>query len=265
MGLGRGEGSDEAREEARRAPLLVACAHGTRNDAGRRAITRLVEAVARRAPEVVAAYVDVQTPTPEAALAAAPGRAAVLVPLLLSRGYHVEVDLARAARDARAPTVVAAPLGPDDLLLPPLRRRLADALGAAGQEAQVVPYEDTDVLLVAAGSSRAAGAQDVAIMAQRFGAALGRRVEAAYLAAGTPRLGDLVAAGRAAGRRAVAVSFLLAPGHFQDRLAAAGADVATPPLLDPDAEPATELVDLVLRRYAAGRDRLDRLGRPGRA
>ena len=75
---------------------------------------------------MVAAYVDVQAPSPEAALAVLPDGSAVLVPLLLSTGYHVQVDLSRAAESARVPTVVAAALGPDDRLVRLLADRLRD-------------------------------------------------------------------------------------------------------------------------------------------
>jgi sirohydrochlorin ferrochelatase len=241
------------------APVLVACAHGTRDPRGRRAVEvfvdavrRAVDAVRREAGwlpagsggaevEVYAAYVDVQDPTPAQVLAAVSGCPAVLVPVLLSTGYHVQVDLPRAARQAAGPTVVAAPLGPDDRLA----RLVADGCARLGVE------PGDDVRLVAAGSSRPAGLADVAEMARRLAAARGDAVRPAYLSAGEPRLADVVAANRAEGRRTVAASYLLAPGFFQDRLEAAGAEVATGPLLDPDAEPPADLVAIVLDRYRA--------------
>jgi sirohydrochlorin ferrochelatase len=54
---------------------------------------------------------------------------------------------------------------------------------------------------------------------------------------------DAVAAARAAGaERVVVAAYLLAPGHFADRLAAAGADAVTAPLL-PDDRVAAVLLD----------------------
>ena len=108
------------------APVLVAVAHGTSSAAGRSAIGGLVAAVAARRPDLTvrAAFVDVQPPGPATVLSslddAAPAR---LVPLLLSAGYHVYVDLAEAA--AAVPgTTVAPALGPDDRLAGLLLRRL---------------------------------------------------------------------------------------------------------------------------------------------
>ena len=63
-------------------------------------------------------------------------------------------------------------------------------------------------------------------------------------------LDDLVAQLRAErpGRRIVVASYLLAPGHFHDRVLASGADDVTDPLLD-DGPPDRRLVELVVRRY----------------
>lgn len=247
------------------APVLVACAHGTGNARGARAIEALVASVARRAGvPVCAAYVDVQNPSPQEALAAI-GAPAVLVPVLLSAGYHVQVDLGRAARGAESPTVVADPMGPDDRLLAPLLLRLSEqapqaaaaraGAGVVGSGGSAAAGID-DVRLVAAGSSRARSAADVAEMARRLGRALGRDVREAYLSADEPLLTAVVAANRAVGRRTVAVSYLLAPGHFQDRLEACGADVVTAPLLAPDAEAPGELVEVLLARYVEAAARL---------
>lgn len=267
-------------------PVLIACAHGTRDPAGRRAVERLVAALGEGA-DVIAAYVDVQRPTPQEALAAAGGRPAVLLPLLLSAGYHVEVDLARAARQAGGACVVADPLGPHPLLVPPLVASLAAsptahlttalraATGPAGRpgaaagtppappDAPLAPSDD-DIRLVAAGSSRPTGGRDVAAMAGLLAADLGRPVRPAYLSAADPLLRDVVAADRSAGRRTIAVSYLLAPGFFQRRLAAAGASAHTTALLHPDAEPPAQLVELARLRYGDAARRLSRAATPRR-
>jgi sirohydrochlorin ferrochelatase len=58
-----------------------------------------------------------------------------------------------------------------------------------------------------------------------------------------PAVPDAVAAARAAGAaRVVVAAYLLAPGHFADKLAAAGADAVTAPLL-PDDRVAAVLLD----------------------
>ena len=91
------------------APVLVAVAHGTSSPAGRSAIGSLVAAVAARRPDLTvrAAFVDVQPPGPAAVLSSldetVPAR---LVPLLLSAGYHVYVDLAEATQEQAGEPVV---------------------------------------------------------------------------------------------------------------------------------------------------------------
>jgi sirohydrochlorin ferrochelatase len=106
---------------------LHAVAHGTRSAAGQQQIRALAAEVASRRPglDVRLSYVDVQRP--RIADAITPG--SVVVPLLLSTGYHVRVDIARAAAGNAA---VAPPLGPDPVLTAGLRRRIppCDALVA---------------------------------------------------------------------------------------------------------------------------------------
>ena len=128
------------RSHARGGPLrgghvLVACAHGTRNATGRRLIAELALTARRLRPglETTAAFVDVQPPTVVDVVAgpAAEGRAAVVVPLLLSGGYHVHVDIAGAVA-AHPGAVAARPLGPDERLVEVLADRLLEAGGRTG-------------------------------------------------------------------------------------------------------------------------------------
>src|SRR5450759_2572129 len=85
------------------APILIGCAHGTRDPAGRAVVRGLLDDIraARPGLDVRAAFVDVQTPEIDEVVAGVPdGRGAVVVPLLLSAGFHVQVDIARAIRPA---------------------------------------------------------------------------------------------------------------------------------------------------------------------
>ena len=223
------------------APVLVAVAHGTSSAAGRSAIGGLVAAVAARRPDLTVrvAFVDVQPPGPGAVLSslddAAPAR---LVPLLLSAGYHVYVDLTGAA--AAVPgTTVAPALGPDDRLAGLLLRRLE----AAGLR------DDDVVVLGAAGSSQASAVRDCEQVAAALGRLIRRRVITGYLSAAEPKLADAVAAQRLPGRRVVVATYLLAPGFFADLAARSGADIVTPPLLLPHEPAPAELVDVVVERY----------------
>src|SRR4051794_41915457 len=100
-------------------PVLVACAHGTRNPTGRRLIAELALAARALRPglQTTAAFVDVQPPTVVDVVRglADAGTPAVVVPLLLSGGDHVPRDIAGAGADpphARA----GPPLGPDPRL-----------------------------------------------------------------------------------------------------------------------------------------------------
>lgn len=225
------------------AAALVAASHGTSDPAGQRAVASLVAAIADRAGDldVREAFVDVQTPDVPEVLAGILDRPVVVVPLLLSAGYHVRVDLARAAKAAANDSVVVAgALGPDAGLVSILERRVAE-----------VPLDVDDVLvLAAAGSSDQRAAEDCRQVAAALAERLGRAVEAAFISASEPELKSAVAAARDAGAaRVVVVTYLLAPGYFADLAAAAGGDVTTPPLLTDGAPVPEELVDIVLERY----------------
>jgi sirohydrochlorin ferrochelatase len=68
-------------------------------------------------------------------------------------------------------------------------------------------------------------------------------VTTGYGSAARPTVPDAVAAARQAGaERVVVAAYLLAPGHFHDKLAGAGADAVTAPLL-PDGRIAAVLLD----------------------
>jgi sirohydrochlorin ferrochelatase len=101
----------------------------------------------------------------------------------------------------------------------------------------------TAVVLAAAGSSdprSVADVEDTADLLQRCWAG---PVTTGYGSAARPPVPDAVLAARRGGaERVVVASYLLAPGHFHDKLAGAGADVVTAPLL-PDERIAAVLLD----------------------
>ncbi|HEY0776237.1 MAG TPA: CbiX/SirB N-terminal domain-containing protein, partial [Nocardioidaceae bacterium] len=96
---------------------LVTVAHGSRDGEGPRAIRALVKRVGRRLAgvEVVESYVELVEPSFASVMATAQ-EPSVVVPLLLSTGYHVNVDLPEAARHSPFPVTMARPLGPHPLL-----------------------------------------------------------------------------------------------------------------------------------------------------
>jgi sirohydrochlorin ferrochelatase len=232
-------------------PVLVACAHGTRNPTGRRLIAELALAARRLRPGLVtaAAFVDVQPPTVVDVVAelTTAGRDAVVVPLLLSGGYHVHVDIAGAVATSAA-TVAARPLGPDPRLAGVLRDRLVEA-GADPAD----PL--TAVVLAAAGSSDRRAVADVEDTADLLQRSWAGAVTTGYGAAAQPTVPDAVAAARRGGaERVIVAAYLLAPGHFHDKLAGAGADAVTAALL-PDERIAAVLLDRYDAALEAARPR----------
>jgi len=224
-------------------PVLVACAHGTRNPTGRRLIAELALAARALRPGLTttAAFVDVQPPTVADVVAelSAAGRPAVVVPLLLSGGYHLHVDIAGAVAGSPG-TVSARPLGPDPRLAQVLHDRLVEA-GADPRD----PL--TAIVVAAAGSSDVRAVADVENTADLLQRTWAGPVTAGYGSAATPPVPDAVTAARRAGaERVVVASYLLAPGHFHDKLAGSGADVVTAPLLPDD-----RIAAVLLDRYDA--------------
>ena len=112
------------------APVLVGCSHGTDDAEGRAAVRSILTGVAAYRPEldVREAFVDVQEPEVADVVAHAldsDASGAVVVPLLLSVGFHVKVDIAAAVDQPGA--TAAAPLGPDERLVDILVDRLETA------------------------------------------------------------------------------------------------------------------------------------------
>ena len=219
-------------------PVLIACGHGTRGPAGRRALARLRLDVAALGPglPIAAASVDVQKPAlPDAVrrLTGA-GRRVVVVPLLLAAGYHVRVDVTRAVAGGAGRAVAAGALGPDPVLVDVLAGRLAEAGLAPGDA----------VVLGAAGSTDPAAVADVEQVTADLATRLGRPVTTGYLAAAAPSVEDAVLAARDGGRPVALATFLLSPGFFADRMARTGADRVGAPMA-----PHPDLARLVLRRY----------------
>jgi len=227
-----------------RAAALVAASHGTSSADGQAAVSALVDAVRCAAPGLAVedAFVDVQQPDVASVLGRlGVGHDPVVVPLLLSAGYHVHVDLDREVGEAPGAPVLGAALGPDDRLVEVLVARLAEA----GLRS------DDRVVLAAAGSSDVRAVQDCRVVGRGLAVRLGRPVAVGFLSAARPSVAEAVARTRATHpvSRVVVSSYLLAPGYFHDLAVAAGGDVTTEPLLRADAAPPAPLVELVLDRY----------------
>jgi sirohydrochlorin ferrochelatase len=212
-------------------PTLLLAAHGTHSAAGSATTAALLTAIATARPDVPVSlcFLDVAAPRLADALPAE-SRPTVVVPLLLSTGFHVLQDIP-AVVAGRPHVRVARHLGPDPLVIDALVDRLAAVRGTA-------PVAST--VLVGAGSSNPAAAGDLARAADQLAARLGRPVLT---------LGDDVRAGLAGAIAPVEVAtYLLADGQFVDTLHAAAAGAGVTTVADPiGVHPA--LVALVLARY----------------
>lgn len=205
-------------------PTLIACSHGTSDLDGRAAIAGQIDLIRQAVPDaaVERAFVDVEEPAIDDVVGAHSADApVVVVPLLLSTGFHTNVDIARAVAAHPGRAVAAPALGPHALLADVLHDRLAEA-GAGPDEA---------VVLAAAGSSDPAAAVDVATMASLLSARLDAPVEIGFAAGAGPRIADIVQRVRAErGGRVAIASYVLAPGHFARVIANTGDDLVTAPL-----------------------------------
>jgi sirohydrochlorin ferrochelatase len=203
-------------------PALVLAAHGSADPRFDQVIRSLAAIVAASRPEldVRIGYLDHGPPD----LRGVAQAGAIVVPVLLSHGFHVGTDIARQAPDC----VIARPIGPDPRLTTVLISRLREA-GWSGQRG---------LALAAAGSQDPQALADVRQVAADLGARLGVEVTAAFLSAGQPRLAELEV-------EAVA-TYLLAPGHFAEVAAAVGGSIVAAPL---GADPV--LAEIILDRYDA--------------
>jgi sirohydrochlorin ferrochelatase len=217
-------------------PVLLLALHGTRSIDGRGELDEIAARVrsARPGLDVALGFLDVLEPDLPTALDAINGPV-VIVPALLSSGYHVTVDIPQVA--ARRPGVtVARHLGPDPKLSVALAERLRDV-------AKTWPEL---VALVGSGSSHAAAGDDLAGAAQDLARRIGCPVSPLTI---EDDLAGQLAELRATATVAVA-SYLIAEGFFAAKLraqaASAGVDVVSAPI---GAHPA--LIALVLERYDA--------------
>ena len=97
-------------------PSLVTVAHGTRVRAGNRVAAAITAAAGRRlGVPAQGSYVELCAPLFTSVVRSLE-QPSVVVPLLLSTGFHVRHDLPEAMRSASAPVQVARPLGPHPLL-----------------------------------------------------------------------------------------------------------------------------------------------------
>ncbi len=256
-------------------PVLVATAHGTDNLVGQEVITSVVAQAQELLPDttVLETYVDVQYPQINEVLEGLSAQeSAVVVPLLLSTGYHTVHDIAGAVRqrNRQGRNAVGTPtLGPHSALAEIQVDRVA-----------ATTDQPTHVILIAAGSSDARAQEDITAQAELLRIALSERygegtpaVSIAYLSASSPTVPEAIAAAVDAYAASaetptepiniVLSSYLLGPGFFQKKLQRLAAEPLTLEAATPGETPeinvlVTEplgadprLAQIVVERYQA--------------
>ncbi|QCX28797.1 sirohydrochlorin chelatase [Nocardioides jishulii] len=181
---------------------LVTVAHGTRHAPGNEVARELtVLAGDLLGVPATTTYVELCEPLLADVMAevAAPS---VVVPLLLSTGFHMSTDLPNAVDRAGVPVSLAPALGPDPMLA---RVQVVRLLLAGAQPGQ-------DVVMVAAGSRDRAAVADLEQARDHLAAAWTGSVRLAALAGPLPRPVDVVRPGDAVS------PYLLAEGFFAGRV-----------------------------------------------
>ena len=205
---------------------MLAVAHGTASATGSATTARLADAIraARRDVPVDLCFLDVVDPRLTDALDERP---TVVVPLLLSTGYHVQTDIP-AAVAAHPHVRVARHLGPHPLLVDALVDRLS------------VEAPGGSVALVGAGSRRPEAALELAETGAMLGRRIGSDVQVLSLAQ------DVRAALERFPRPVRVATYLLTEGQFVTSIQAAAEGLGT--VAEPiGVHPA--LVQLAWQRY----------------
>ncbi|MFF4485294.1 sirohydrochlorin chelatase [Streptomyces sp. NPDC001544] len=226
-------------------PALVLVGHGSRDPRALETVRALMERVRELRPglSVRLGHIELNEPLLTDTLAALGDAPAVLVPLLLSRGYHVKRDIPEMAAAATARTRLAAPLGPHPLLAQTLYDRLVEA--GWPTDSDEATRRTSGVVLAAAGSRDPDSAADTRRTARLLADRLGVPVVPAYASAATPTVETAVRALAARGRHRVALaSCFTAPGRFATQCAEAAPWIASAPLGAHEA-----MAHLVLHRY----------------
>ncbi|MFJ5967604.1 sirohydrochlorin chelatase [Streptomyces sp. NPDC093060] len=226
-------------------PALVLVAHGSRDPRALDTVRALLDRVRELRPALPLhlCHIELNEPLLPDTLAALGDTPAVLVPLLLGRGYHVKQDIPEMAAAAPARTRVAAPLGPHPLLVDALHTRLTEAGWPTTMDATT--RRATAVVLAAAGSRDPDSATDTRRTARLLADRLGVPVVPAYASAAAPTVETALRALAARGRHRVAIaSYFTAPGRFATQCATQAPWLASAPLGAQDS-----MAHLILHRY----------------
>ncbi|WP_405993485.1 sirohydrochlorin chelatase [Streptomyces sp. NBC_00986] len=226
-------------------PALVLVAHGSRDPRALSTVQALADRVRDLRPglPVHLGHIELNEPRLPDTLTQLGPAEAVLVPLLLTRGYHVKQDIPELAANAQARTRVAPPLGPHPLLVETLYDRLVEAGWRTRMDDGT--RRASAVVLAAAGSRDPDSRLDTTRTAHLLAARLGVPVIPAYASAATPTVSEAIRTLTSRGHHRVAVaSCFTAPGRFATQCAEQASWIASAPL---GAHPA--MARLVLHRY----------------
>lgn len=177
---------------------LITVAHGTRKPGGNQVARQITERAGRLlGVPAIPSFVELCDPLlAEVLLAAQPGD--VVVPMLLSSGYHLRVVVPAAIAAGACGVRMGGSLGPDPLLAEAMADRLADIGAAPGQP----------VVMVAAGSQDTTALADLTAAAGLLAERCHGPVQVATLAGLGDRIRSVVTPDHAV------VPYLLAPGFF---------------------------------------------------
>lgn len=223
-------------------PPLVLVAHGSHDPRAQICVGRLAYFLTRRRPglRVYTSFIELNEPRFERLISEVEV-APIVVPLLLSSGYHLENDVRSLVRSGG--TVVTSAIGPDPDLVEVLAHRL--------RQAQVLP--ETPTVLAAAGSSDPRGLADVQSIGTQLQRRLGAPVEVAYIGGAHPHITDVVRDMSSGSQNIAIATYLLSPGRFAQYLehlpvAWVARPLGTHPLV----------INLVLSRYdSAAREQIE--------
>ncbi|MFI7410266.1 sirohydrochlorin chelatase [Streptomyces sp. NPDC049627] len=226
-------------------PALVVVAHGSRDPRALSTVRALLGKVRELRPTlpVHLGHIELNEPLLPDTLASLGAREAILVPLLLSRGYHIKRDIPEMAAESEVRARVAGALGPHPLLVDALHARLVEAGWRTRMDDST--RRSSAVVLAAAGSRDPESKVDTARTAQLLADRLGVPVVPAYATTAAPTVPDALRELAARGRTRVAVaSYFTAPGRFATECAQAAPWIASAPL---GTHPA--MASLLLHRY----------------
>lgn len=210
-------------------------AHGTRKSTGNEVAREVTQAAGQLLDvEAVTSYVELSEPLFSSVVAGS-ATPTIVVPLLLSTGFHLRQDLPSMALEAGGPLVLGRSLGPHSLLAEAQLSQLMLA-GAAPGLGRLV--------LLAAGSTDPLATRDLDRAAELLGRLWGSPVPVATLSGLGRRPAEVVRAGD------VVSPYLLSPGFFADRARRESLEAGASVVADVIG-PHPLVVDLVAQRATA--------------